>query len=116
VRRLRLSLTAALAIASSGALIGVPAAAAAAPRPNIPVQLIAMNDFHGRIQNTSNADAQQITAPGSDGVYGTGDDISTTVGGSANVATTVKQLRSQFAAQNRRSSPVSSRTSPPSRS
>jgi 5'-nucleotidase len=100
VRRLRLSLTAALAIASSGALIGVPAAAAAAPRPNIPVQLIAMNDFHGRIQNTAGADSQQITAPGPDGAYGTSDDIVAVVGGSANVAATVQKLQSDFAAQN----------------
>jgi 5'-nucleotidase len=105
LRRTRLSLAAALAVATSAVLVGVPAAADAAPKAKpdkqpIPVQLVAMNDFHGRIQNTTNADSQQVTAPGPDGAYGTGDDIVATVGGSANVATTVKRVQNAFLAEN----------------
>jgi 5'-nucleotidase len=100
LRRSRLSFVAALAVASSAALVGVPSVADAAPKPkpDVPVQLIAMNDFHGRIENTAGADSQQITAPGPDGAYGTPDDIKTIVGGAANVASTVKQLQDSFAA------------------
>jgi 5'-nucleotidase len=100
LRRSRYSLAAALALASSAALIAVPAVAEATPKPDIPVQLLAMNDFHGRIQNTTNADSQQVTAPGDDRVYGTADDIVTTVGGAANVATTVHQAEQAFRAKN----------------
>lgn len=96
MRRSRLSLAAALAVASSALLVGVPATASAKPKPDIPVQLVAMNDFHGRIQNTTNADSQQITAPGPDGVYGTADDKVEIVGGAANVASTVKGVQKQF--------------------
>jgi 5'-nucleotidase len=100
VRRSRLSLAAALAVASSALLVGVPAVADAAPKPkpDVPVQLIAMNDFHGRIENTAGADSQQITAPGPDGTYGTKDDEVSIVGGAANVAATVEQLQAQFRA------------------
>jgi 5'-nucleotidase len=88
--------------ASAALIVGLPTVADAAPKPklDIPVQLIAMNDFHGRIQNTTGGDAQQVTAPGPDGVYGTSDDVSTTVGGAANVASTVQQARASFRAQN----------------
>jgi 5'-nucleotidase len=101
LRRTRLSLAAAVALATSVGLIAAPTTASAAPepKPDVPVQLIAMNDFHGRIANTAGADSQQITAPGPDGAYGTPDDIVTIVGGSANVASTVKQLQTSFAAQ-----------------
>jgi 5'-nucleotidase len=100
LRRTRLSFVATLAVASSAALVGVPAVADAAPKPksDVPVQLIAMNDFHGRIALTEGADSQQITAPGPDGAYGTTDDIRTVVGGSANVADTVQRLQTQFGA------------------
>jgi len=99
VRRTRLA--AALAVVTA-AVVGVPTAADAAPKPkpDIPVQLIAMNDFHGRIKNTEGADAQQIVAPGPDGAYGTSDDVKETVGGAANVAATVKQLQASFRAAN----------------
>ena len=100
MRRTRLSLAAALALATSAGLIAGPSVASASPKPgaDVPVQLIAMNDFHGRIANTAGADSQQITAPGADGAYGTSDDKVEIVGGSANVATTVKQLQASFAA------------------
>jgi 5'-nucleotidase len=88
-------------VASSAVLVGAPAVADAAPKPkrDIPVQLIAMNDFHGRIKITEGADAQQVTAPGPDGAYGTTDDIRTTVGGSAHVAATVQRLQGEFRAE-----------------
>jgi 5'-nucleotidase len=100
LRRSRYSLAAALALASSAALIAVPAVAEAKPKPSIPVQLLAMNDFHGRIQLTSGNDALLVTGPGDDGVYGTSDDKTETVGGAANVAATVEQLQSSFRAAN----------------
>jgi 5'-nucleotidase len=102
LRRTRLSFVATLAVASSAALVGVPAVADAAPKPksDVAVQLIAMNDFHGRISLTVDGDSQQITEPGLDGAYGTGDDVVKTVGGSANVAATVQRLQGEFAAAN----------------
>jgi 5'-nucleotidase len=104
VRRTRLSLAVGLALAVSVGVVATPTVAAADLKPDIPVQLIAMNDFHGRIQNTSGADSQQITAPGPDGAYGTADDDVTIVGGSANVAATVQKLQASFTAENGRRS------------
>lgn len=101
MRRERLSLAAAAAVASA-TVVGVPLAADAAPRSDkqlIPVQLVAMNDFHGRIALTEGADSQQVTAPGPDGAYGTTDDVRATVGGSANVSATVQRVRDAFAAE-----------------
>jgi 5'-nucleotidase len=56
-----------------------------------------MNDFHGRIAETTGGDSE-LTAPGPDGVYGTADDQAIVVGGSANVATTVRTQQEDFAA------------------
>jgi 5'-nucleotidase len=101
VRRTRLSLAAALALATSAAVVAVPTVASAAPK-DVTVQLLAMNDFHGRISTTTGGDSQLLTSPGPDGVYGvnpatkTNDDVSTTVGGSANVAATVQSLQTSF--------------------
>jgi len=98
LRRTRLSLAAALALATSVGLVAAPSVASAAPGSNAPVnvQLIAMNDFHGRIELTTGADSEQITAPGPDGAYGTADDVKTVVGGAANVASTVQRLQADF--------------------
>jgi len=106
LRRTRLSLAAALAFATSAGLVAAPAVADAAPKnagaTDVTVQLLAMNDFHGRISETSGADSQLLTSPGPDGIYGvnpaTGvnDDVSTVVGGSAHVATTVESLQKEF--------------------
>jgi 5'-nucleotidase len=93
VRRTRLTLAATLA--ATATLVGLPAAASAAA-PDVDVQLIAMNDFHGRISLTTGGDSELATAPGPDGAYGTDDDVVTEVGGSANVAATVQQLQSSF--------------------
>jgi 5'-nucleotidase len=101
LRRSRLSLAVALAVASSAAVVAVPSVAAAAPK-NVTVQLLAMNDFHGRITAQPNpGDGQLLTSPGLDGVYGkvtnnVNDDESINVGGAANIAATVDRLRSQF--------------------
>src|SRR4051794_4913709 len=62
---------------------------------DVTVQLLTMNDFHGRISDTTGS-SSQLTDPGPDGAYGTADDVVLTVGGSANVATTVHTLQSSF--------------------
>jgi len=94
VRRTRLSLALALGVATSATLVAVPTVAGAAP-PSTPVQLIAMNDFHGRISPQSGGDAELIS-PGPDGEYGGPDDVKEKVGGAANVATTLAELRGGF--------------------
>jgi 5'-nucleotidase len=107
LRRTRLAV--ALAVASA-VVVGVPTVAHAAPgpKPPIPVQLVAMNDFHGRISETSGGDSQLITGPGADKIYGpnqdkgnANDDTSWTVGGSAHVAATVDRLQASFARETR---------------
>ena len=78
----------------------VDAAAVAAAPGDIPVQLIAMNDFHGRISETSGGDSILTTGtgPGPDGIAGNDDDGTLVVGGAANVASTVDALEAQFVA------------------
>ena len=71
-----------------------PVTAAAAA--DVPVQIIGMNDFHGRISETTGNDSQLLSAPGPDGQYGTADDLKVVVGGAASVATTVKSVRGSF--------------------
>jgi 5'-nucleotidase len=110
LRRSRLSLVAAVAVACA-TVVGVPTAADAAPKHQpkqpIPVQLVAMNDFHGRISETSGGDSQLITGPGDDKVYGVNpatkknDDTFLTVGGAAHVAATVDRVKSSFARETR---------------
>ena len=72
------------------------AAVTVAATPDVPVQIIGMNDFHGRISETTGNDSQLLTAPGPDGQYGTADDVKVVVGGAASVATTVKTVRQSF--------------------
>jgi 5'-nucleotidase len=87
---------------ASAAVVGFPTVASAAPATpaaDIPVQLMGINDFHGRISETTGADSQLLTDPGPDGAYGTADDVTTVVGGSASVATTVQATRAAFLAQ-----------------
>jgi 5'-nucleotidase len=60
------------------------------------VQLVAMNDFHGRISPQAGGDGTLITGAGPDAVFGTTDDVSETVGGAANIATTLADLRTSF--------------------
>jgi 5'-nucleotidase len=92
LRRTRLTIAVTVAAAT---VVGLPTAASAAPK-DVTVQLLAMNDFHGRITETTGSDSQLLTAPGPDGAYGSADDVKTVVGGSANVATTVKTLQASF--------------------
>jgi 5'-nucleotidase len=104
LRRSRLSFAAALAVTASAVLVGVPAVADAAPKPkpDVPVQLITMNDFHGRIQETTGGDSILFTGQGDgpDRLPGNADDGTVIVGGSAHVAATVKQLQASFRAAN----------------
>jgi 5'-nucleotidase len=100
LRRTRLTLAATMV--ASAAVVGFPtvaSAAPAAPAADIPVQLMGINDFHGRISETTGTDSQLLTDPGPDGAYGTADDVTTVVGGSASVATTVQATRAAFLAQ-----------------
>ncbi|MET0764265.1 MAG: bifunctional metallophosphatase/5'-nucleotidase [Blastococcus sp.] len=110
MRRTRLAVALAVAAAT---VVGVPSAADAAPKKPkqpIPVQLVAMNDFHGRISETSGGDSQIVNGPGPDKIYGPNpdkqnkvDDTFTLVGGSAHVAATVDRLQSTFATSTGRS-------------
>jgi 5'-nucleotidase len=95
LRRTRLSLAAAAAVATTAGLLAVPTVAQAAPK-DVTVQLLAMNDFHGRITPQSGADGSLATAPGADGTYGTSDDVSVPVGGAAQIAATVQRLETTF--------------------
>ncbi|TFV89097.1 bifunctional metallophosphatase/5'-nucleotidase [Blastococcus sp. CT_GayMR16] len=103
MRRSRLSLVVALALTTSAAVVALPTAASAAPAPatpsaDVPVQLLAMNDFHGRISETTAGDSQLFTGvgPGPDKTAGTADDGIESVGGAAHIATTVNNARSAF--------------------
>jgi 5'-nucleotidase len=85
---------------AAAAVVGVPSAADAAPKKgdtkNVTVQMLAMNDFHGRITPQGPGDGSLATAPGADGTYGTTDDISVPVGGAAHIAATVDRLQADF--------------------
>jgi 5'-nucleotidase len=96
LRRTRLTLTATTAV-TAAVVVGLPAVAEAAPQKPIPVQILAMNDFHGRISEAAatTSDAK-LTAPGPDGQYGTADDTTEIVGGAADIATTVRQREQSF--------------------
>lgn len=96
MRRSRLSLVVALTMTTSAAVVALPTAASAAPG-DIPVQFVAMNDFHGRVDAFSGGDSVLTTSPGPDGNYTTtGDNVTETVAGSAHVAATVRNLQSSF--------------------
>ncbi|MGY1697411.1 bifunctional metallophosphatase/5'-nucleotidase [Geodermatophilus sp. SYSU D00814] len=100
MRRTRLPLAAAAAVATTAGLLAVPAAAQAAPgsgNGGLPVQLIAMNDFHGRISPQSGGDGELVTSPGPDGDYTTAaDNVVEKVGGAANIATTLAGIREDW--------------------
>ena len=83
-------------------LVAATPAAVAAPT-TVPVQILAINDLHGRISLTQGNESRLVTGPGPDGVYGknssgVSDDEVTRVGGAANIATTVTKLQSDFRA------------------
>ncbi|MBB3678496.1 5'-nucleotidase C-terminal domain-containing protein [Modestobacter versicolor] len=96
---------AALTVAAA-AVVGLPAVASAspagpgkpaAPAADVPVQLMTVNDFHGRINQPTGADGQGIQ-PGVDGAYGTADDVAVPVGGAATLAATVDEATAAFVA------------------
>ena len=79
----------------AGAVVSIPLSAEAAPQSDS-VQVLAINDLHGRIARTAGVDSRLVTAPGPDGVYGAGeggdmDDVFTHVGGAAHMATLVEE-------------------------
>ncbi|WP_324273997.1 hypothetical protein [Blastococcus brunescens] len=108
MRRTRVTMAGALAV--SVLVVGLPVAASAAPKAatpaaDIPVQLLAMNDFHGRISETTGGDSELVVGPGPDGMYGDpdpendeieADDETVVVGGAANIASAVHRARSAF--------------------
>ncbi|MBA2553750.1 MAG: bifunctional metallophosphatase/5'-nucleotidase, partial [Geodermatophilaceae bacterium] len=86
--------------AAAGLLLAVPVVPAAAAPGDIDVQLLAVNDFHGRIEVQSGSDGELIVSPGPDGIYGTDDDVSELVGGAANLAVTLDQQAADFGGAN----------------
>ncbi|MGY1780395.1 bifunctional metallophosphatase/5'-nucleotidase [Geodermatophilus sp. SYSU D01036] len=95
MRRTRFSLAAAVAVATTAGLVAVPSTAQAAPK-DVTVQLLAMNDFHGRITPQTGTDGSLATSPGPNGTYGNSDDVTVPVGGAAQIAATVQRLESAF--------------------
>ncbi|SFT75641.1 5'-nucleotidase [Geodermatophilus amargosae] len=97
MRRTRFTLAAALATATMAGLLAAPTVAAAAPgngAGGLLVQLVAMNDFHGRISPQTGGDGELVTSPGPDGNYATtADNVTEKVGGAANIATTLGDIR-----------------------
>ena len=98
----RTSVGAAMAVAVAVASVTAPAATsvARAAQPE-PVQLVAINDFHGHIALTTGAESRLTVGPGADGKWGTdkngnSDDQVVRVGGAMNVASTVRRLQSSF--------------------
>jgi 5'-nucleotidase len=96
----RSRLIAAVAVATA-TLVGVPSVADAAPRPkpvkNDTVQLLAMNDFHGRFTPQANpGDGGYVTDPGADKRYGTSDDTTVAVGGAPYIAGTLDRLEASY--------------------
>jgi 5'-nucleotidase len=81
-------------------VVGAPARADVPPNAE-PVQILAINDFHGRIARTVDDESTLATGPGPDGVFGadaTGqsDDVFDQVGGSMHVGTLVEDLQVSF--------------------
>lgn len=84
--------------------LGATAPPVAATPRTVPVQVLAINDLHGRISLTQGNESRLVTGPGPDGVYGKGaadvsDDEVTRVGGAANIATTIDRLQSDYRRQ-----------------
>ncbi|MGY2128915.1 bifunctional metallophosphatase/5'-nucleotidase [Blastococcus sp. SYSU DS0617] len=73
---------------------------AAAPREPVatPVQILAMNDLHGRIAPPPDDEAVAVVddGPGPDGLPGTADDGTAVLGGAAHLAATVQRVRADF--------------------
>jgi 5'-nucleotidase len=98
VRRTCVALAVAAGVAAG--VVGAPPPANAVPA-RVPVQVLAINDFHGRLAVPSPAESNLITGPGRDGVYGRTDagikdDDIVQVGGAVNLAATVRRLQDDF--------------------
>jgi 5'-nucleotidase len=93
---------AAVAVAVAVASVATPAATAVARAAEpVPVQLVAINDFHGRISPTAGEESRLTTGPGADGKWGRNangdsDDEVVKVGGAMNVASAVRRLQNSF--------------------
>jgi 5'-nucleotidase len=88
-----------LAATVASGVVGAPAVAHAAGP--VPVQVLAINDFHGRISLTTGGESRLTTGPGSDGVYGPdesgeSDDAVARVGGAMNLASTIWNLQAEY--------------------
>jgi 5'-nucleotidase len=95
----RVVLPVAVAVAAS-VVVGAPASADVAPNSE-PVQVLAINDLHGRLARTVDDESTLATGPGPDGVFGadaTGqsDDAFAQVGGAMHIGTLVEELRTSF--------------------
>jgi 5'-nucleotidase len=84
------------------AVAGSPMTALAAAG-DVPVQLIAINDFHGHIALPAGAEGRLVTGPGPDGVWGKNtsgapgaDDEVVQVGGAMYLASTVQARQAEF--------------------
>lgn len=75
--------------------------AGALPREPVatPVQILAMNDLHGRIAPPPDDEAVAVVddGPGPDGLPGTADDGTAVLGGAAHLAATIQRVRAGFA-------------------
>src|SRR3954447_26773108 len=95
-----------LCVVAVAAIVGVLSpmpAAVAAPGP-VPVQLLAINDLHGRIAPTTGNESRLVTGPRAVGVRGGGvsagtDDVVTRVGRATYVASTVEERQQDFRGQ-----------------
>jgi 5'-nucleotidase len=84
-------------------LMGVAPAAGAAGDA-VPVQVLAINDLHGRIALTEADESRLVVGPGPDGAFGKNggtesDDVVERVGGVMNLATVVQGLQRDFRRQ-----------------
>ncbi|MDT0277291.1 bifunctional metallophosphatase/5'-nucleotidase [Blastococcus goldschmidtiae] len=95
-----LALTAAACTGGQTSVHEDPVVEAAAPREPVatPVQILAMNDLHGRIAPPPDDEAVAVVddGPGPDGLPGTADDGTAVLGGAAHLAATVQRVRADF--------------------
>ncbi len=95
-----LALTAAACTGGQTSVHEDPIVEAAAPRDPVatPVQILAINDLHGRIAPPPDDEAVAVVddGPGPDGLPGTPDDGTAVLGGAAHLAATVERVRTDF--------------------
>jgi 5'-nucleotidase len=90
----------AVVLLAFAAVLGGAAPTVGAVGNAVPVQVLAINDLHGRIDFTAADESRLVVGPGQDGEFGDGaadsDDLVERVGGIMNVATVVQNRRSDF--------------------